>query len=88
MQTTIEAVKERLRDRCGTAVESMYLQLYDDDNNKVCDLNEEFRPLGYYSPFDGYAYLINSSLSVYRMHVVPNLLLLRRLTCFLLIVDT
>jgi tubulin-folding cofactor B len=57
MQTTIEAVKERLRDRCGTAVESMYLQLYDDEGNKICDLNEDFRPLGYYSPFDGYAYL-------------------------------
>lgn len=54
LHTTIEAVKERLRDRCGTAVESMYLQLYDDEGNKICDLNEDFRPLGYYSPFDGF----------------------------------
>ncbi|KAG0629618.1 hypothetical protein M758_1G117200 [Ceratodon purpureus] len=54
LHTTIEAIKERLRDRCGTAVESMYLQLYDDDNNKICDLVEDFRPLGYYSPFDGF----------------------------------
>ena len=55
LQTTIEALKERLRDRSGTAVESMYLQLYDDEDNKICDLLEDFRPLGYYSPFDGYA---------------------------------
>jgi len=32
----------------------MHLQLYDDDNNKVCDLVEGFRPFGYYSPLDGY----------------------------------
>lgn len=55
LQTTIERLKERLRDRSGTAVESMRLQLYDEDNNKICDLLEDFRPLGYYSPFDGYA---------------------------------
>lgn len=54
LHTTIERLKERLRDRSGTAVESMRLQLYDEDNNKICDLLEDFRPLGYYSPFDGY----------------------------------
>lgn len=32
----------------------MYLQLYDDSNNKVCDLLDDFRPFGYYSPLDGY----------------------------------
>ena len=53
MQTTIQSLKERLRDRSGTAVESMYLQLYDDSNNKVCDLVDDFRPFGYYSPLDG-----------------------------------
>ncbi len=53
MQTTIERVKEKLRDRCGTPVESMSLQLYDDTNTKVCDLIDDFRPIGYYSPLDG-----------------------------------
>lgn len=53
MQTTIQSLKERLRERSGTAVESMYLQLYDDSNNKVCDLLDDFRPFGYYSPLDG-----------------------------------
>lgn len=53
MQTTIEAIKERLRDRSGTSVESMYLQLYDEANHKICDLLDDFRPLGFYSPLDG-----------------------------------
>jgi tubulin-folding cofactor B len=54
LHTTIESLKERLRDRSGTAVESMHLQLFDDGNNKICDLVEDFRPFGYYSPLDGY----------------------------------
>ncbi|KAH9562355.1 hypothetical protein CY35_05G067800 [Sphagnum magellanicum] len=54
LHTTIERVKEKLRDRCGTPVESMSLQLYDDTNTKVCDLIDDFRPIGYYSPLDGY----------------------------------
>lgn len=88
LQTTIEAVKGRSRDRCDTAVESMHLQLYDDDNNKICDLLEDYRPLGYYSPYDGYAYLNSCSLRVYLLHVVPSILLLRQFTCCLLIVGT
>ncbi|CAK9227045.1 unnamed protein product [Sphagnum jensenii] len=54
LHTTIERVKEKLRDRCGTPVESMSLQLYDDTNTKICDLIDDFRPIGYYSPLDGY----------------------------------
>lgn len=52
-QTTVGNVKERLRTHTGTAVESMHLQLLDDENTKLYDLVEDDRPLGYYSPADG-----------------------------------
>ncbi|CAM6088041.1 unnamed protein product [Calypogeia fissa] len=54
LHTTIGNVKERLRTHTGTAVESMHLQLFDDENTKLYDLVEDSRPLGYYSPSDGY----------------------------------
>ncbi|GFP84609.1 tubulin-folding cofactor b [Phtheirospermum japonicum] len=53
-QLTIEAVKEKLWRKCGTSVDSMCLELYDDTGAKVSDLADNLRPLGFYSPQDGY----------------------------------
>ncbi|KAL3691899.1 hypothetical protein R1sor_005550 [Riccia sorocarpa] len=54
LHTTIANVKEKLRSHTGTSVESMRLQLFDDIGSKLCDLAEDYRPLGFYSPLDGY----------------------------------
>ncbi|XVF44208.1 hypothetical protein PTKIN_Ptkin02bG0102500 [Pterospermum kingtungense] len=54
LQTSVEAVKEKLWKKCGTSVNSMQLELYDDCKNKLCDLSDESRPLGFYSPLDGF----------------------------------
>ncbi|KDP37819.1 hypothetical protein JCGZ_06721 [Jatropha curcas] len=54
LQSTVESVKEKLWKKCGTAVNSMSLELYDDTNSKISDLTYDFRPLGFYSPLDGY----------------------------------
>ncbi|KAK6159285.1 hypothetical protein DH2020_006599 [Rehmannia glutinosa] len=51
---TIEAVKEKLWRKCGTSVDSMCLELYDDTGAKVSDLADNIRPLGFYSPQDGF----------------------------------
>lgn len=50
---TIEAVKEKLWRKCGTSVNSMSLELYDDTAAKVSDISDNSRPLGFYSPQDG-----------------------------------
>ncbi|KAG9444081.1 hypothetical protein H6P81_015421 [Aristolochia fimbriata] len=52
--STVEHVKEKLWRKCGTSVESMKLDLYDDTGAKVCELADNLRPLGFYSPQDGY----------------------------------
>lgn len=52
-QMTVETVKDKLWRRCGTSVESMCLELYDDMGAKVSDLADNTRPLGFYSPLDG-----------------------------------
>ncbi|XP_060958585.1 tubulin-folding cofactor B [Cannabis sativa] len=54
LQTTVEGVKEKLWHKCGTSVTSMALELYDDNNSKIAILSDDSRPLGFYSPFDGY----------------------------------
>ncbi|KAH7658824.1 Alpha-tubulin folding cofactor B domain-containing protein [Dioscorea alata] len=54
LQTTIESVKEKLWRKCGTSVASMLLQLFDDSGSKICDLTDDFGPLGFFSPHDGY----------------------------------
>ncbi|KAH7685351.1 tubulin-folding cofactor B protein [Dioscorea alata] len=54
LQTTIESVKEKLWRKCGTSVASMLLQLFDDSGSKICDLTDDSRPLGFFSPHDGY----------------------------------
>lgn len=33
----------------------MCIELYDDANAKISDLTDNSRPLGFYSPLDGYA---------------------------------
>ncbi|CAD5166220.1 tubulin-folding cofactor B-like [Musa acuminata AAA Group] len=54
LEMTVESVKEKLWKKCGTAVDSMVLELYDDAGSKVCDLSDATRPFGFYSPQDGY----------------------------------
>lgn len=50
---TVEAVKEKLWKKCGTSVNSMCLELYDDSGYKISDLSDNMKPLGFYSPLDG-----------------------------------
>ncbi|XP_024542204.1 tubulin-folding cofactor B-like [Selaginella moellendorffii] len=54
LHSTVESLKERLGRQCGTSPSYMLLQLFDGDNHKVCDMAEGFRPVGFYSPHDGY----------------------------------
>ncbi|KAJ0078501.1 hypothetical protein Patl1_22838 [Pistacia atlantica] len=54
LQMSVESVKDKLWKKCGTSVDSMRLELYDDTNSKVSDLTDNSRPLGFYSPLDGY----------------------------------
>lgn len=50
---TVEAVKEKLWKKCGTSVNSMSLELYDETGAKISVLSDNARPLGFYSPLDG-----------------------------------
>lgn len=54
LQMTVEAVKEKLWKKCGTSVNSMNLDLFDDAGAKISSLTDNSRPLGFYSPQDGY----------------------------------
>ncbi|GAA0150392.1 chaperone [Lithospermum erythrorhizon] len=54
LQITVEAVKDKLWKKCGTCVDSMRLELYDDTDAKLADLSQDLRPFGFYSPHDGY----------------------------------
>lgn len=65
-QMTIEAVKEKLWKKCGTSVDSMSLELYDETGAKVSDLAHNTRPLGFYSPHDGF--LLFSLASSFPFH--------------------
>ncbi|OIV90349.1 hypothetical protein TanjilG_21791 [Lupinus angustifolius] len=58
-QLTVEAVKDKLWKKCGTSVNSMHLELYDDARNKLADLSDNSKLLAFYSPLDGF-----------RLHVV------------------
>lgn len=55
---SIEAVKEKLWNKCGTSVNSMVLQLYDDNGSKIADIGDNMRPLGFYSPMDGSVFML------------------------------
>lgn len=50
---TVEAMKDKLWKKCGTSVDSMSLELYDDTGAKVADLTDNGRPFGFYSPMNG-----------------------------------
>ncbi|XP_058214362.1 tubulin-folding cofactor B-like isoform X2 [Rhododendron vialii] len=54
LQLTVKAVKEKMWKKCGTSVNSMGLELYDDMGAKISELSDNSRPLGFYSPQDGY----------------------------------
>lgn len=54
LQMSVESVKDKLWRKCGTSVNSMSLELYDDTNTKVAALTDNSRPLGFYSPLQGY----------------------------------
>lgn len=53
LKMNVEAVKEKLWKKCGTSVNAMALELYDESGSKVALLSDDSRPLGFYSPFDG-----------------------------------
>jgi tubulin-folding cofactor B len=53
-QMTVEAVKEKLWKKCGTSVDSMSVELYDDCGSKIAVLNNNTTSLGFYTPLDGY----------------------------------
>uniref|UniRef100_A0A803MNQ6 CAP-Gly domain-containing protein n=1 Tax=Chenopodium quinoa TaxID=63459 RepID=A0A803MNQ6_CHEQI len=53
LQVTVEAMKEKLWKKCGTTVDSMSLELYDDAGAKIADLTNNARSFGFYSPMDG-----------------------------------
>ncbi|KAK9674341.1 hypothetical protein RND81_12G226500 [Saponaria officinalis] len=59
LQMPVEAVKDKLWKICGTAVNSMSLELYDDSGAKIALLSNDSAPFGFYSPLNGY-----------RLHVV------------------
>ncbi|KAG9132764.1 hypothetical protein Leryth_014038 [Lithospermum erythrorhizon] len=46
LQMTVEAVKDKLWKKCGTCVDSMRLELYDDTDAKLADLSQDLRPFG------------------------------------------
>ncbi|CAL9028178.1 unnamed protein product [Prunus brigantina] len=54
LQSSVEYVKDKLWRKCGTSVDSMSIHLYDDANTQVSVLNDNSKPLGFYSPYDGY----------------------------------
>ncbi|XP_008222914.1 PREDICTED: tubulin-folding cofactor B-like [Prunus mume] len=54
LQSSVESVKDKLWRKCGTSVDSMSLHLYDDSNTQVSILDDNSKPLGFYSPHDGY----------------------------------
>lgn len=58
-QMSVESVKEKLWKKCGTSVNSMHLELYDDSNSKISDLSNNSTPLGFYSPLDGSVSIFN-----------------------------
>ncbi|ONM15736.1 Tubulin-folding cofactor B [Zea mays] len=53
-QTTVEALKDKLWRKTGTAVASMRLQLRDDSGTKIADLDDDAAPLAAYAPYNGY----------------------------------
>ena len=79
---TVESVKEKLWRKCGTSVNSMCLELYDDIGAKISILDDNLRQLGFYSPQDGLVYLTYlmevlqiKLLFVWRIRQISNVML-------------
>lgn len=51
---TVERVKEKLRNHCGTGSAYMHLTMLDENNQVVADMIDDELKLGYYSPLDGW----------------------------------
>ena len=56
VQTTVDALKTKLMTHCGTSPSAMQLQLKDERGRLLADMDPG-RPLGFYSPHDGYSRL-------------------------------
>lgn len=54
LQMSLAAVKSKISTHCGTRPEDMTLSLKDESGQSFAQLKEDHRPLGYYSPYDGY----------------------------------
>jgi tubulin-folding cofactor B len=52
---TVQRVKEKLQTHVGSAVGAMRLQLRDTDGAVRAALDDDSRPLGYYSPAEGWS---------------------------------
>ncbi|GAY54755.1 hypothetical protein CUMW_159150 [Citrus unshiu] len=51
---SVESVKDKLWRKCGTYINSMPFELYDDTTTKVAALTDNSTPLGFYSPLHGH----------------------------------
>ena len=51
---TVLRMKEKLQSHVGSSVSAMRLQLRDAQGKPVASLDDDARPLGYYSPRDGF----------------------------------
>uniref|UniRef100_A0A0E0H850 CAP-Gly domain-containing protein n=1 Tax=Oryza nivara TaxID=4536 RepID=A0A0E0H850_ORYNI len=54
LQTSVEALKDKLWRKTGTSVAFMRLQLRDDTGAMIADLDHDDATLASYSPYDGY----------------------------------
>ncbi|CAM8950966.1 unnamed protein product [Rhodiola kirilowii] len=54
LQTTVASIKEKIWRKCGTSVDYMSIELYDDTGAKVCVLDDDTKLFGFYSPQNGY----------------------------------
>lgn len=49
----MSSVKEKIWRKCGTSVDYMSVELYDDTGAKLGVLNDDAKALGFYSPQNG-----------------------------------
>lgn len=55
-QMTIDTVKNKLSSHTGSSPLAMVLQLKDDKGNLMATLTDPYKPLGFYSPYDGWVF--------------------------------
>ncbi|KAK9861662.1 hypothetical protein WJX84_008869, partial [Apatococcus fuscideae] len=53
LHTSVKGLKEKLSTHCGTSPPAMVLQLLDSSGQGPVALQDDYRQLGYYSPYDG-----------------------------------